>query len=517
MQEAFQELASTKTVTIAEAKKLGLYSEDLHLPQGEDVDRVEVPCWRHALISFPHPLLQQGLTILDTPGLNALGSEPELTLRMLPQAQSIIFVLAADTGVTKSDLEMWRNHVRGARQGLRRGGVAVVLNKIDSMWGDLQGDESIEKSIRSQTESVGKILDVDPAAVFPMSAKQALLAKVKDDAGLLEKSRIRHFEDYLAGTVVKERQNLVAASVLQGMGQMVRESADTLEAKIKDAERQIGGLREIDVGNKTKLTQLMAETRNDQQSYLTGVDQFQASRKLFLIQARLLVDSLSPARIDEIIRRNRRQMAGSLTTYGMKSAMKAVLDELRAVLLSSVATCEDTRKLVRSIYAKFQDSPGGAELRPPLLSLKRYQGELDRVFDEGEMFRSSASSTLMEQGNVVAKLYTTVIARARELFEEAHTDAVGWSTMALVPLVHKIKDNKRRIESRLEVLRKVNETGASLDGELASLAKTLESLQQQHGDLAAIIDVLKADGAMATDLSTADLDDYRPIRTAASR
>ena len=29
---------------------------------------VDIPCWRHAVINFPHPLLQQGLVILDTPG-----------------------------------------------------------------------------------------------------------------------------------------------------------------------------------------------------------------------------------------------------------------------------------------------------------------------------------------------------------------------------------------------------------------------------------------------------------------
>jgi hypothetical protein len=67
--------------------------------------------WRHALISFPHPLLKRGLVILDTPGLNALGNEPELTINMLPAAQAVLFVLAADTGVTRSDLDMWEHHV----------------------------------------------------------------------------------------------------------------------------------------------------------------------------------------------------------------------------------------------------------------------------------------------------------------------------------------------------------------------------------------------------------------------
>jgi hypothetical protein len=52
---------------------------------------VEVPRWRHAVINFPHPLLKQGLVILDTPGLNAIGAEPELTLSLLPNAHAVLF------------------------------------------------------------------------------------------------------------------------------------------------------------------------------------------------------------------------------------------------------------------------------------------------------------------------------------------------------------------------------------------------------------------------------------------
>ena len=51
--------------------------------------KVEISMWRHAVINFPHPLLRQGLVILDTPGLNAIGSEPELTLKRVLTATAI--------------------------------------------------------------------------------------------------------------------------------------------------------------------------------------------------------------------------------------------------------------------------------------------------------------------------------------------------------------------------------------------------------------------------------------------
>src|SRR3546814_3242895 len=80
------------------------------LESSDIVGEVLVPAWRHAMVNFDHPLLRQGLRILDTPGLNALGSEPELTLSMLPNAQAVIFLLSADAGVSASDMDIWQQH-----------------------------------------------------------------------------------------------------------------------------------------------------------------------------------------------------------------------------------------------------------------------------------------------------------------------------------------------------------------------------------------------------------------------
>jgi Dynamin family len=106
MAETFLHTIKTKSVGVHQARELGLYYPDAeataHLLNSDGT--VEIPVWRHAIINYPHPLLKQGLVVLDTPGLNALGTEPELTMSMLPNAQAVLFVLAADTGVTKTDL-----------------------------------------------------------------------------------------------------------------------------------------------------------------------------------------------------------------------------------------------------------------------------------------------------------------------------------------------------------------------------------------------------------------------------
>lgn len=99
MLEAFKQVSLTKRVSVEEAQRYGLYhadDPDAALSLDEN-GLVEISQWRHAIVNFPHPLLKQGLVIVDTPGLNAIGTEPELTLNLIPNAHAVLFILAADT------------------------------------------------------------------------------------------------------------------------------------------------------------------------------------------------------------------------------------------------------------------------------------------------------------------------------------------------------------------------------------------------------------------------------------
>jgi len=493
MQQAFKELVAVKKVPKKVAEDLGLWNEREAAEMGQlDAEEVEIPCWRHALISFPHPLLQEGLCILDTPGLNALGAEPELTLNMLPSAQAIIFVLAADTGVTKSDLEMWRSHISTAC-GSGKQGLAVVMNKIDSMWDDLAGDEGYQQSIVSQITKSADILGIDEKLIFPVSAKQALLAKIKADKGLLEKSRLSGLENYLSDDILSHRRQILMETVNRKIGFLVSESLNLTEAKYKNAKEQLDEFKKIDFENADMTGKLMAETRDRQNAYLVNVENFQASRRVFSVQAKMLVDSLAKERIDEIIIRTREDMSKSLTTYGMKQNIRKLFDELRDLLQDSVDTTNETRRLVKAIHRKFRDEYGFKEIEPQLFSIKQYQFELEQIFEEGELFRSSAKTTMTEQSLVVKKLYSTIILKAREVLSRAHKDATTWSNSVLSPLMHQIKDHKKQIESRLHMLRKISGSKESIAENIAKLEAELEPLKQRHVELKMIMKDMKVD------------------------
>ncbi|MFV1993507.1 MAG: dynamin family protein, partial [Acidiferrobacterales bacterium] len=198
MIKALQHIIEVKTVSIEEARELGFHivenENELGLQKNED-GLVEIPRWRHAVINYPHPLLEKGLVVLDTPGLNALGSEPELTLNLLPSAHAVLFILAADAGVTKSDIDVWHDHIGSG--GKTHKGRLVVLNKIDGLWDELKNKGEVEREITRQISQTAKTLNMPEANVYPVSAQKGLLGKVKKDKKILKRSRLLELEDAL--------------------------------------------------------------------------------------------------------------------------------------------------------------------------------------------------------------------------------------------------------------------------------------------------------------------------------
>src|SRR6187549_190889 len=205
MKKALKALADTKKVYALEARMLGLapmLNENGEAPGEEEL--VEVPAWRYAMINFPHPLLSNGLSILDTPGLNALGMEPELTVSTVPNAHAILFLLSIDTGVTKSDLEIWERYVR---PGLPQ--KVAVLNKIDLMWDELKTPAEVEKAVARMVANTGQHLNLPRERIFALSAQKALLAKIKEDPVLLAKSGIVELEQFLADSIVPMKRQIL--------------------------------------------------------------------------------------------------------------------------------------------------------------------------------------------------------------------------------------------------------------------------------------------------------------------
>lgn len=492
MAEAFREIVKVKQVSPDEARKLGLFNEaDKHLltPDGKIPDKIDVPMWRHAMISFPHPLLKQGLVILDTPGLNALGSEPELTLNMLPNAQAVMFILAADTGVTKSDLDMWQQNVKQVSAG-KKNGLLVILNKVDTLWDELKSREQVDKSIQDQCKRAAQTLGVDPSTVVPVSAQKGLLAKIRHDEEMLNRSNILNIEAILASDILPSKQDLVRDHVKGEVGGMIKESFDVLASRFRSTTDQLDELRGLSGKNNEVIEHLMKKTREEQVAYHKNVESFQANKKILSDQGKKLMELLDLNRLDTLVAKTRDRMTGSWTTHGMKDGMKMFFDGISAMLTEVAEYSEQMNRLVTTVYHTFHQEHGIADIKPALYSTAEYVKEMEKLQAEAEVFRSSPVTTMMEQSYVVKKFFISLVSHARNIFFKAHRDAESWNKAVMSPLVKQIKEHKEQMEKRLENLRKINESRDTLQSRIEELEKSAVVLKKQVEEVRAILNLI---------------------------
>jgi hypothetical protein len=324
--QALAAVTRTQRVDKERAIALGFWNDERpeDNPPINERGFVEVPTWRHAVINYPHPLLKRGLVVIDTPGLNAIGAEPELTLGLLPSAHAVVFVLGADTGVTKSDLSIWRDHLGQA--SLER---FVVLNKIDTLADPMVGAAVVQAQIEQQRQDTAHTLGMPLERVFPLSARDALAARVDLDDKRLAASRLPPLEAALVSQLLPRRQELLVQSAVGVVEQLRLQAGRRLGDRRRTLAEQLMELRGLR-GKSGAKTRLMLERVGAE------IDEFERCTAklsaLRAVQARILKSVLALLSA-EALRREvgamHAAMTASLFNLGGKAAFDTLMGRVR--------------------------------------------------------------------------------------------------------------------------------------------------------------------------------------------
>ncbi|MDA8420076.1 MAG: dynamin family protein [Pseudomonadota bacterium] len=489
MAAALQEIARTRSVSFAEAKALGFsrsQGEFVRTSGGSD-DTTEIPVWRHAIVNYPHPLLKTGLVILDTPGLNSPGMEPELTLNMLPAAQTVMFVLGADTGVTRSDLAIWNDYVRTGR-GACDTGCFALLNKIDILWDDLRTSDEIQTAIEQQVLETARVLGIARDRVFPVSAQKGLIAKIKADFVLAAKSGLPALEAHLAEDLVPARESYLRGRVDHEIGDIVRRAEALVAGRLADTDDQIGELRSLGGKSQDVIQALTTRLQTEKASNARQFESFQSARSILSDQIGILLGYLDLEHIDRLIADTRRDMQGSWTTLGIKAAMARFFGGTEAMMDRVNKQVQQIRGLVETMYVKLDTAEDRTRLRPVGFSLLAYRSELRRLQDDAETFRNSPAMVLTEQHFVIDRFFIILVSRARDIFERCHGGAKAWGKSVMMPMMTRIREHRMLMEQRLHSLGRIRDNLESLGDRIVELEATRRSLADQRRAVKAILE-----------------------------
>lgn len=482
---ALTAVMDTRQTTVEEARALGFWSDE-HPQDNPPVSpegQVEVPKWRHAVMNVPHPLLKRGLVVLDTPGLNAIGAEPELTVGLLPSAHVVVFILGADTGVTRSDMEIWRDHL--SAQALTR---YVVLNKIDALVDPLLPRETSEHHIRQQCQQVARVLELPSTRIFPISARQALQARVDHNADLLTESRLLALEQALAQQLLPQRRAVFEQLALEALGQaqqmVVRDLGD-LHRHTTEQLLELRGLRGKNTGKVQLLLQrVTAETAEFEQC----TTQLAALRSVHtrMLREQLLFLSGEPLRkqVDAMIGSIRE----SLLKLGARRSFANLFVELRGLLDQAQKKGQDIRDMLGASFTRLNTEFGFSLSPSSLPDLARFRDDLALIERNYHQYLGLSQALRLSQPRFLEQFRRMLMSRLRVVFESASGEIELWNRAASAQVDAQLRERRRAFKRRRESLERIQVAAGELESRVSELEATEARLSQTEARLRALFE-----------------------------
>lgn len=491
--QAMEKVAEVRHVTRDEARSLGLWHDNS--PEDNPLTRpdglVEVPKWRHALINIAHPLLKQGLVILDTPGLNAIGAEPELTVSLIPQAHAVVFILAADTGVTKSDLAIWREHLITEGDGVETR--LVVLNKIDTLWDALSTPQQVQAQIDRQRATSADILGLPESQVIPVSAQKGLVAKVTGDAALLQASQLPTLEQALAEGVMGQRQKILRAAVAGGIKELRGEAGRAMHIRRRDLAEQMMELRGLRGKNFSVIKHMRSRIIQEQAEFDISGAKIHAVRSVHLKLLREVFHLLSTSTLKAELA----ELTHALKQPGIKFSIKRAYGQTFSRLREGLGKCQilgdEIQSMLTASFRQLNAEFSFSLQAPKAPELTHFERDLALIEQSHLQYLGVRNVLKLSQPDFSDRLVRALATRLRVVYESALGEVELWSKSAAAQLDAQLRERRRNFARRLEAIERIQQAASGLDERITEIHDQEQALHRLDTKLTELTSDLVAD------------------------
>ncbi|MEO0323742.1 MAG: dynamin family protein [Myxococcota bacterium] len=451
---------------------------------------------QHLVVRYPAPFLEDGIVLVDTPGVNDLNeARAEITYGYIPRADAILFLLDAGQILKESE----RSFIEKRLLERSRDKVLFVVNKMDVL-----DDDERQEALAYARMNLGKLMK-DPK-VYGISAEKALEG-VADSGMEPFLTELRNFLQEERGRVLLDNALEAALRTAQTLRTGIEIQKRALAMGQADLERRLGALE----GDLEKSGERMAERRAHIRESLSAVKavvraDVEAFAKRFGEQLPVEIDQ-SDAKdlrkylagfIEEEFRKFAEREAEEITTRLEKVADEAIAfvaedaarqaERLRSALGADAPKLDlamDTFAYDVGVFAVGAFGVtlavlgnflvGGAlALAAPVLAMV-FRGRSDRALKERA--KEAAPEVVAQAGQKMAEAFDGRIDEFGEKLITFVTQATEETTKSIAELVRAARDAKAEGEVAQNLLQ--DETGMSLtrlvevEGKIETLRKSL--------------------------------------------
>jgi hypothetical protein len=507
---------------MADAVAWGLHNEGASKtarniePKSGDATLLEVPRWRYAIVNFPHPLLDSGLVILDTPGLATFLAEPELARNRLPKADAALLVLDVGETMTKRDVAAWRDYMGGGR--IMRGPLfdsaedsmieaprespstpptqqarLVVLNKIDDLDIDTarpqaEANREMLLEIDRRVHETADLLRIDPINVVPISAKLGLVGKLANDKDKTLKSRIYHLERDIATNLPRDRQQALTEEISNMLSNALQAAQTTLDHARFETLEGLSALVDVRAKNDKVMAAIIAKTTTKQERVVETLKELKSIKAVQTKLGEELAEVVNVASAKRDIERTKKAIVASIvpaTTLDAVTKYFVVTEEKLEAIESKI---DEIRALFADVGQKLRGDFGLTNVRAfdvHPFPTQRFHTELAKAREAADAEFSKTSNLVLKRGGALAKQFDELVGdRAQHIFEIAQRETTSWVRGLYKAIERPLEEARTRLEHTVESIEKVKSAELDLAERIAELQGNLDVIKSKHSALA---------------------------------
>jgi len=498
---ALAALSETKRISVNDAVAWGLHGSGIAVAVNESNSAmVDVPRWRYAVVNLPHPLLDAGLVIIDTPGFAALSLEPELARERVPSSDALVLVFDIAQGVTKTDLAMCKDYLGNTSSYRERAlGTAtdesrqmrmVVLNKIDTL--EVPAQESptetnreLLREIDRRVRDAADMLRVDPIRVIAVSARQGLAGKLANDNDQLVKSRLYQLERNLGANLPPNRQMSLTRDVLTTLSNSLDSAQAVLDSQRFETLEGLNRLNNVREKNEKMMAVVVAQAGARHDRLDSALKEVRAIKTLHAKLAEELAAAvdISDARYEAD--RTKTTIKGSMLSASTVESVNQYFALVGERLGAMESKIEEIRTLFHAVGEKVASEflRGKYEVHP--FPTQRFHTELQKARVKSDTEFTKTSNLLVRRGSLLAEQFEELVAsRVMQIFTIASRESATWMRGLYTSIETPLLEIREQTMQRVASIDMIKNAELDLAERIAELQARMDTLKKKHSALA---------------------------------
>jgi hypothetical protein len=323
---------------------------------------------------------------------------------------------------------------------------------------------------------------VPPSRVFPLSARDALAARVGSDARGLAQSRLPALEDALS-TELLPRQRELLQQAAAGAVQLLREHATRrLSDRRRQHAEQMFELRGLRGKSSAKVRLMLQRVDVEATDFERCTARLSALRA---VQARLLrtvLASLSSDALRTEVAAMQSAVAGGLFHLGARKNFVLLCQRLHATLQSAAVQADEMRRMLDASFGELNAEFGFAFALAPAPAIQAYVDELALIEQNYSRYLSLSQAWRLAVPGFGEQFRRLLLSKLRVVFESTAGELELWSKSASAQIDVQLRERRRGYKRRRDAMERIQAAAGELEqriGEVEAQDARLVDLQER--------------------------------------